>query len=175
MNFNGIQKAMCALFTLLVLFCAAMTGSYAWRDLSQHRSNKYYGRGIDTITTQPDPDTTTTQPDPDTTTTQPDPTTTQPTTTTMMTTTTKPTTEPPETTVETTEQATTQAITQPPTSAATASPGTSKPSNPDGPKTGDASNVWLWAALTVTSAVGLRAVLLWGRRNGKRNKAGGLP
>ena len=36
--------------------------------------------------------------------------------------------------------------------------------------TGDTSKLWLWAALTVMSAIGLRAVLLWGKRNGRRKK-----
>jgi hypothetical protein len=30
--------------------------------------------------------------------------------------------------------------------------------------TGDTSNVWLWAILTIISALGLRWVLLWGKK-----------
>ena len=42
--------------------------------------------------------------------------------------------------------------------------------NQPGPLTSHTSNIWLWAILTVVSAVSLRAVLLWGRRGGKRKE-----
>ena len=219
MKFNMMQKGLSVLFSLLLLFSAAMTGSYAWRDIAQHRSNEFYGRVTsaepDTSTTEPDtsstePDTTTTEPDtsttepdtstiepdtsttepdttttePDTTTTEPDTTTTEPDTTTTTqptTTTTQPTTTTTTTRTSTTKPTTTTApstttavttttgpATQPSTTAAatsaTATTGSTKPQNPNGPKTGDTSNIWLWAVITIISAIGLRAVLLWGRR-----------
>jgi len=52
-----------------------------------------------------------------------------------------------------------------------AMPGTTKPQNPDGPKTGDTGSVWLWAITTVVSAICLRGVLLWGKKV-RRGEAG---
>jgi len=173
MKFNLFQKMLCLLFSALAVFCAAMTGTHAWRDASQHRSNEFYG-GL-TATTD-ESDTTTTEPD--TTTTEPGTTTTA----TTSTTTTIPSTEPSitmtETTTETTTQATIQTTAQttsqtytlPSTSMFKTSTGTSGPSNPGGPKTDDTSKIWLWAALTVVSAMGLRTVLLWGRRNDRHRE-----
>jgi LPXTG-motif cell wall-anchored protein len=44
--------------------------------------------------------------------------------------------------------------------------------NPSGkPNTGDSSNIWLWAALMVASALGLRFVVLRGRRRKKGGAA----
>lgn len=170
MKFSIVQKGLCVLFSALVVFCAAMTGTYAWRDYAQHKSNEFIGISTadEPITVRPTTTTTTSTTGPtttDTTTTRPTTTTTRPTTTTKpTTTTTKPTTT---TAAPTTTQPTTSA-TQPSTITATQPPVTTtrptvRPSNP-GPVTGDTSNIWLWAVLTVLSALGLRWVLLWGKR-----------
>ena len=189
MKFNAIQKGLCGLFSLLLVFSAAMTGTCAWRDAAQHKSNAFYGRG----TTQPDtaatePDTTVAEPDDtttghDETTAEPDTTTTGPTTpapatitetttitatTTTTTTTGRPATEPSTTIAETTTQPAAQPSTTSPATA-TAMPGTTGPQNPGGPKTGDTGSVWLWASITVVSAMCLRGVLLWGKK-GRRGE-----
>ena len=173
MRFNMIQKGLCVLLSLFLAFSAAMTGTCAWRDITQHKSNEFYGRGTAEPDTTTKPDTTT---EPDTTT--PEPTTPEPTTTietttvtsTITTTTTQPTTEPSTTTTETTTRPLT--INSVTTTTAIA---TTKPQNSSGPKTGDTGNVWLWAVVTIVSAVSLRAVLLWGKRGGRREtEIGGL-
>ncbi|MCL2300258.1 MAG: hypothetical protein FWC27_08965 [Firmicutes bacterium] len=156
MKRNYFQKLLCVLFTALAVFCAAMTGTYAWRDAAQHKSNEYYG-GLTTRT-----DTTITEPD---TTTQSEPTVTTATTTETPSATTETTTQTTTqtitqtTTAQTTTQTTSQTYTLPSTSGTSARTGTT---HPGGPVTGDTGKICLWASLTVLSAIGLRAVLLWG-------------
>ena len=137
MKFSMFQKILSILFSALVVFCAAMTGTYTWQDLAQHKSNEFVGltaANPDESTTEPDTPTT----EPDISTTEPDISTTEPDTSTTW----------PQTSTTQTHATTT--------------------TKPGGPKTGDTSNVWLWAILTVLSALGLRGVLLWGRKNSCR-------
>ena len=156
---NTIPKVLCALFSLFLLISITMTGTYAWRDINQHKSNEFYGRSptypSDTTTTLPDSSTTTTLPDSSTTTTLPDSSTT--------------------TTLPDSSTTTNEITTQPSTSSDTTITSLTNPQNPDSPKTDDTSNVWLWVILTVVSAVCLRGVLLWGKKDKRKAvETGGL-
>lgn len=163
MKSDMVQKMLCVLFTALVVFCAAMTGTHAWRDVSQHRSNDFYGgatTGPDGSTSEPP---TTTEPDTTTelSTTIPQLTTTTTTQTTVTTTGTQATTTIAPHIFSTGAHTTTSAhIT------------TARPTNPPGPQTGDASKIWLWTLLTMLSALGLRWVLLWRQKNKRTEKKG---
>ena len=175
LRFEAFQKVLCALFTLLVLFCAAMTGSYAWRDYAQHKSNEFYG-GITTETSSVSPTspttTTTATSSASTSTTSSTSTSTSSSTSTSTTSSTSssPSSSTSTSTSSSSSTSTTSSTSTSTTSTATCTTTTTEPKVP-GPVTGDTGNIWLWAALTVVSAIGLRATLLWGKKGGRRKES----